>query len=248
MRILLCALTGMGNHVLEALLSWPGLTELSVLTRREAGGFPHYPCGQLSELCAARGVPCRDALRLDSAEGRAFVADFAPELLLCATFHQRIPAEVLALARRAALNIHSSLLPAYRGATPTNWAIMRGEARTGVTFHQMCGEVDAGGVLLQSALEIGGRNDGELRQALGLLAADELRRVLDGVLSGALEAVPQREDKALWLPKAWSPEGLALLSRSSIPLDKIVRGFTPFPGREFIEGILNVCRGKAYLC
>lgn len=238
MRVLLCALTGMGNHVLEALLSWPGLTELSVLTRREAGRFPHYSCGQLSELCAARGVPCRDALRLDSAEGRAFVADFAPELLLCATFHQRIPAEVLALARRAAINIHPSLLPAHRGPTPTNWAILRGEAETGVSFHELSEGLDEGGIYLQRRLAVGGRTDGELRLALAELAARELPAVLDGVLDGSLRQAPQDASLASWLPNIASEQGLALLLADPPPRERLERGLTPLPGPALLERIL----------
>jgi len=240
MRVLLCALTGMGNHVLEALLSWPRLTELSVLTRRETGRFPHYSCGQLSELCAARGVPCRSDLRLASSEGLEFATRFAPDVLLCATFHQRIPAEVLAVARFA-INIHPSLLPGYRGPTPTNWTILRGELETGISFHQMNEMIDEGGVYLQRRLLIGDRTDGELRQALAVLAAENLGPDLDGVIDGRLHPTPQDASKAFWLPNVSSDEGLSILIREKPRKERLVRGLTPLPGSTFVERVQQNC-------
>lgn len=242
MRLLFCALTGMGNAVLEALLAWPRLSALAVITRQEAGPFPHYPCGQLDALCAERGIPCRTDLRLADAEGLAFAQGFAPDVLLCATFHQRIPAEMLALPTRAAVNIHPSLLPGYRGPTPTNWAILRGETETGVSFHQLSEGLDEGGLYAQKRLAIGNRNDGELRQALAGLAAGAVRGVLDEILAEEpdkrLAPMPQDASQAFWLPKAGSDAGLKLLLKERPPLDRLQRGLSPLPGPEFLARVL----------
>jgi len=239
MRLLLCALTGMGNHVLESLMAWPRLGELAVITRREPGPFPHYCCGQLDALCASRGIVCRTDLRLDSAEGQAFVSGFAPSVLLCATFHQRIPAGILARRALRALNVHPSLLPGYRGPTPTNWAILRGEAETGISFHQLSEGLDEGGLYAQRRLAVGERTDGELRLALAELAASEVCGVLDEVLEGRLAPVDQDVSRASWLPKVGSPEGLKILLRERPPRERLQRGLTPLPGVDFLERVLR---------
>ena len=237
MRVLLCALTGMGNLVLEALLAWPRCMTLSVLTRSESGLFPHYSCGHLDALCADQGIPCRTDLSLTSPEALDYMRSFKPDVLLCATFHQRVPPEVLALAGRAALNIHMSLLPAYRGPTPTSWTILRGERETGISFHQLSEGLDEGVLYAQRRMAVNGRTDGELRLALSELAAAEVCGVLDGVLGGWLTPTPQDESRAFWLPKAGSEEALTLLVGERPPLERLERGLMPQPGPDFLARV-----------
>ena len=167
------------------------------------------------------------------------MAGFTPDVLLCATFHQRIPAEVLAQARRCALNIHSSLLPGFRGPTPTNWAILRGERETGVSFHQLTEGLDEGGLFTQMRLEVGQRTDGELRLALAELAAREVCGVLDGIVDGKLTPRPQDPSQAFWLPRAGSDEGLGILLRERPPKDRLLRGLSPLPGPDFLARVLR---------
>lgn len=239
MRVLLCALTGLGNPILESLLAWPRMSALFVITRREPGRFPHYSCAQLDAHCSSLGIPCRTDLRLDSPEGLAVVGGFKPDVLICATFHQRIPSSVLGQIGRLRLNIHSSLLPALRGPTPTNWAILRGEEETGITFHQLSEGLDEGALYAQRRLAVGNRTDGELRHALAELAAAELRDVLDKILDGELAPVAQDVTQASSFPRVATEEGLKIILQEKIPLGRLERGLTPMPGPDFLERVLR---------
>lgn len=239
MRVILCALTGMGNHIFESLRTWSRLRALLVITRREPGPFPHYPCDQLDALCAGQGVACRTDLCLDSCEGRGVVEGFKPDVLLSATFHQRIPAWALAPFTPLALNIHPSLLPGYRGPTPTNWAILRGEPETGVSFHKLVKEMDAGDLYAQRRLPIGGRTDGELRLALAELAASAVCGILEEIVDGRLAAVPQDTSKSTWQPKVDSEAGFAILRQQRLSQERLKRGLTPMPGPKFLERIVR---------
>src|SRR5688572_8708205 len=82
------------------------------------------------------------------------LARFAPDLILVATFARKLPSQVLAEAKQAAINVHASLLPRYRGALPEFWVLRNGELETGVSIHLMTETFDAGPVIAQAALPI----------------------------------------------------------------------------------------------
>ncbi len=83
-----------------------------------------------------------------------------PELIVVAAYGRILPDDILALPPKGCINVHSSLLPKYRGAAPINWAIINGEAETGVTIMYMADELDAGDVILQAATPIHPEEDG----------------------------------------------------------------------------------------
>lgn len=237
MKCLLCALTGVGNDALLTLLESSVVTDILVVTRREPDEFPYYPCGQLTDLCAKKGVRCLTDLALCSEEAYAILREFAPDVLIAATFDQIIPQNVLALPAKEAINVHPSLLPRYRGATPTNWAIICGEERSGVTIHKLTVELDGGDILLARDCPIRGLTDGEVRQRLSMLAGEMLAECLVLLETGDVHPRKQDLSQASSFPKITSEKGLSMLRRGNYSQEHIRLGLTPFPGVKILDGI-----------
>lgn len=233
MRVLLAALTGMGNEALAALRACPLVRELVVVTRREAGPFPYYPCPQLADACREAGVECRLDADLDSPAGFDLVGAFAPDVLLTATYHRIVPRRVLE-ACALAVNIHPSLLPLYKGPTPTNWAVACGEAESGASFHLLAAEIDSGHLLMQYRTPIAGLTDGEVRQRVYALAGRHTPDLLAAVAAGACAPAPMAEGGSAH-PRFASERGVQLLRAGGFTRENLLRAATPYPGTQFLE-------------
>ncbi len=172
LNVVLFALTGFGNSVLNALLDDDRCRVSAVFTVKYKDPFPFYPEQQLGDLCAARDVSCHFNVKVGSPEGLALLRAYAPDLIVVATFKQILSGEVLSIPRLAAVHFHPSLLPRYRGPCPTNAALLHGDSATGVTAHYVTEGLDEGNSLFQRSTVIDETdNDGRLRKKLTLLAA-----------------------------------------------------------------------------
>lgn len=233
MRVLLAALTGMGNAVLEALRASALVEALLVVSREETGPFPYYPCPHLTQACTEAGQDCRTDADLDTEAGLALVRSFAPDLILTATYHRIVPRTVIDSARWA-VNIHPSLLPFYKGPTPTNWAVAYGERYSGVSFHLLEAQIDSGSLLMQYRSPIGQMNDGEVRRALYALAASHVDDLLVGLSQGTCEPVRMAMEGSAQ-PRFGSSQGIKLLQSGTFLHENLVRAATPYPGTEFLK-------------
>jgi methionyl-tRNA formyltransferase len=129
------------------------------------------------------------------------------------------------------VNVHFSLLPAYRGAAPVQWAIARGESATGVTTMKIATELDAGDLYLQAPVAIGERERAPtLFSRLAETGADLLSRTLDGLAEGLLEAIPQDPSRATFAPILAREDGAWRPAWTAAEIDCRVRGFDPWPG------------------
>lgn len=233
MRVLLAALTGMGNEVLSALRACPLVKALAVVTRREAGPFPYFPCQPLELACREAEVECRVDADLDSQAGLDLVGAFAPDLLLTATYHRMVPQGVLDAAPLA-VNIHPSLLPLYKGPTPTNWAVAYGEAESGVSFHLLAAEIDSGPLLMQYRFPIVGLTDGETRQRLYALAGRHAPDLLAAMEANACAPAPMAQGGSTQ-PRFASKQGLSFLRAGGFARENLIRAVTPYPGTQFLQ-------------
>ncbi len=234
MKLCLFALTGFGNPVLEEVLNLPEIRDVVVYTRKEKGVFPHYECEQLADLCKRKGI-CAGTIPVSSAEAYEKVRNFKPDMLLLATFNQKISDRIIRLAAMGAVNIHPSLLPKYRGPTPTNWAVINGEGESGVTFHTLEADFDMGDILFQRKVPINGLTDGELRKRLAGLAGEMIRPFFDLYTAGKIEPLAQNKSEGHYYPNIASEEGLELLRRGAFDPKNIIRGVTPCPGTKILS-------------
>jgi len=142
-----------------------------------------------------------------------------------------LPAQILEIPRLGCVNVHFSLLPSLRGAAPVQWAIIRGELKTGVTIMLMDEGLDTGPILLQSELEIGGRETaGQLMTRLTEVGAGVLVRTLDLMEEGDIIPLSQDDSLATVAPKLSSADARIDWDLSAKEIERRIRAFSPDPG------------------
>ena len=186
------------------------------------------------KLCAQeQAIRVWQPEKIKTAEARA---QFEPLLreadaAVVAAYGRILPQWMLDAPHWGCLNVHSSLLPKYRGAAPINWAIARGERETGVTIMKMDAGLDTGPMLLQGKTEIGATETGaELTERLSQIGAELLVEALRRLERGELEATPQNDAEATYAPILKREDGQVDWARLAAEVDARRRAFTPFPG------------------
>ena len=143
----------------------PSLEGLAKAGHQIAGVFsqPDKPVGRhhnklqptpVKERALALGVPVYQPATLRDGAALAILRELDPELVVVAAYGRFLPDDILALPPKGCVNVHSSLLPKYRGSAPINWAILNGERATGVTIQRMVHDMDAGDIILQRSTPI----------------------------------------------------------------------------------------------
>ena len=156
---------------------------------------------------------------------------WAPDLIVVAAFGQLLRPEVLDLPPHGCLNVHASLLPRFRGASPIAAALLRGDAKTGITIMRMDVGLDTGPILAQAAIAIEADDTREsLTQRLAPLGATLLLEVISLYLAGTLTARPQDETGVVLAPLLKKEDGQLDFSRPADQLERQVRAFMPWPG------------------
>ena len=155
----------------------------------------------------------------------------SPDLLVVVAFGQILSGKLLDLPRLAPLNVHASLLPAYRGPAPINWAIINGESQTGVTTMFMDRGVDTGPILLIRKTNIGEiETAGSLHDRLSKLGAELLIETIAGLKASTVSSRSQPKEGISHAPLLRMSDGLLDWNRSAIELARLVRGLDPWPG------------------
>ena len=200
---------------------------------------PDKPQGRGGRLSAspvkaaalALGLPLFQPEKVRAKEFVQTVRDLAPEIIIVAAFGQIIPQRMLDIPSLGCINVHGSLLPRWRGAAPMQYALMAGDAVTGVTTMMMDAGLDTGDILQQASLSLDAIADlGELETKLSEIGADLLMQTLVALAAGTCPRVPQ--DEALVTPAPSLPPDIGALdwARPAEELHNLVRGVTPKPG------------------
>ena len=163
----------------------------------------------------------------------------ADVIVVCA-YGQLLPKAILTMPKYGCINIHASLLPAYRGAAPINWAIIRGDRETGITIMQMDEGMDTGAILAQERLPVDpGDTAGTLTEKMSGLGATMIVQALPLIESGALKPAAQDEAKATLAPLLKKEDGLIDWTLAALDIHNRVRGLTPWPGAyTFLDGVM----------
>ena len=167
----------------------------------------------------------------------------APDLAVVIAYGKILPRRYLALPRWGCVNLHASLLPAYRGAAPIQWSVIKGEREAGVSVMRLDEGMDTGGVALTRALEVGeGETAGELHDRLSSLSAEALKEALEAWARAPLTFTPQDHTLATHAPMLSKEDGLLRWERPALELYHLARGVHPWPGAytELPEGSLKV--------
>lgn len=199
--------------------------------RRSGRGKKTRP-SPVKRVAAAGDVEVFQPRRVrENPEAVEVLAGWRPDVAVVAAYGQILPLEMLEVPPMGCLNIHASLLPAYRGAAPINWCIVRGEERAGVTIMQMDEGLDTGPMLTRRAIEIDELMTAQqLHDQLAELGADLLVETLDGLLDGSVEPTPQDDEQASWAPMLSKDDGLVDWTQTARQVADHIRGLNPWPG------------------
>ena len=220
----------------------PSLEGLAKAGHQIAGVFsqPDKPVGRhhnklqptpVKERALALGVPVYQPATLRDGAALAILRELDPELVVVAAYGRFLPDDILALPPKGCVNVHSSLLPKYRGSAPINWAILNGEQATGVTIQRMVHDMDAGDIILQRSTPIGEAEDAAaLYDRLAVMGGELAVEAVAQIEAGTAVYTPQDHTQATQAPmlsKAMSPVDW---TRSAQEVFNQIRGLYPWPG------------------
>lgn len=181
--------------------------------------------------CALKhGIPILQPVKIREQETVEELKKYPADLFVVAAFGQLLSEEILSMPRFGCVNIHASLLPAYRGAAPIQWVILNGETRTGVTIQQMAKGLDTGDMLLKKTVEIDEKETGaSLHDKLMLTGAELIVEVLPKIEKGELIPEKQDESKASYYGRLTKSMGLIDWNQDAVSIERLIRGLNSWP-------------------
>ena len=184
----------------------------------------------VKEVAIAHDLPVFQPENFREEETVEQLRQLKPDVVAVVAYGRILPQKVLDIPEKGCINIHASLLPAYRGSAPYQWAVLDGLKETGVTAMYLCREMDAGDMIDTAKTPIGeNETAGELLDRLAVLGAELLDKTLQGIEDGTVQSVPQDHSKATYAP---------MLDKTMCPIDftktaqqvhNHVRGMNPWP-------------------
>jgi methionyl-tRNA formyltransferase len=201
---------------------------------RPAGRGRKLTPSPVKQAALAANIPVEQPETLKTAEARATLEAYRPDLMIVVAYGLILSRKVLAIPHLGCWNVHASILPRWRGAAPIQRAILAGDTETGVDLMQMEAGLDTGPVLLERRTPIT-RDDtgGTLHNRLSALGADVLAEGLRRTLAGeTLEATTQSEAGVMYAHKLEKAEAQLDFSRPALALERQVRAFDPWPVAE----------------
>jgi methionyl-tRNA formyltransferase len=186
--------------------------------------------GPVKAIAIAHGIPVLQPEKLTRDPWEGAMADAGADLGVVAAYGKILPDWLLALPPRGLVNVHASLLPKYRGASPVHRAVMNGDTETGVTIMRVVKALDAGAMLATVALPIGpdDRTD-DVERVLAGIGAQLLAETVDRMAAGDVLEVPQDEARATYAPRLVKDEGLIHWARPARAIHDQVRALHPWP-------------------
>ena len=223
--------------ILEALLGWEGGRVSAVYTQ------PDRPCGRGQEcrptpvkaLALEKGLPIHQPENFKDQAAIDELAALRPDLLVVAAYGLILPKAVLDIPALMAINVHASLLPRYRGASPIQAALLAGETVTGITIMRMEEGLDSGPILVQRALRIGYDDTAEtLHDQLAEFGGELLLEALERIRTGAVREIDQDEELATYAPRLTKAMGEIDFDRPAEEVHNHIRAMHPWPGAYFV--------------
>lgn len=218
---------------LSALIDEPGFDVVCVVTQpdRPKGRGRKPAPSPVKTLALRHGIPVLEPLRIRDEGFIDTLRGLKLDFIVVVAYGKILPPSVLEIPKMGCINLHASLLPKYRGASPINWAIMRGEKETGVCTMLMDEGMDTGPLLLEERVSIGEDETAEeLERRLSLLGPPLVVKTLKLLAEGRI--TPRRQDNSLvtYAPMLKKEDGRIDWRRSAQEIKNLVRGVYPWPG------------------
>ena len=233
LRIVFMGTAELSCASLQALIATPDFKVLAVVTRpdRPKGRDLKLQPTPVKELALRENLP---VLQPEKARSESFLDELralAPELIAVAAYGQILPRSILDLPRFGCLNVHTSLLPKYRGPGPIQWAILNGDAETGVTIMKIDATLDTGDIVAQESTPIGPEDDSAiLHDRLAKMGAELLVRTIPEYVAGKVRPRPQPAEGVSYARKITKQDGRIDWQQKAGVIWNRVRGLVPWPG------------------
>jgi len=197
---------------------------------RQKGRGKTVQCPPVKEAASEYGIEVYQPQKVRRPECVEYLKKQNADMIIVAAFGQLLPKEILDLPPYGCVNVHASLLPKYRGASPIQWAVINGEKTAGVTIMQMGEGLDTGDILAQSSLPLAAdETGGSLFDKLAEEGAKLLVKTLPHIEDGSVMRTPQNEDEATYVGMIKKTMGDIDWTRPAAEIERLVRGLNPWP-------------------
>lgn len=184
----------------------------------------------VKEYALSQNLTVYQPLKMRDGEALKIVQDLAPDLTVVAAYGKILPDDILQTPKYGSINVHSSILPKYRGAAPINWAILNGETETGVTIMHMAAELDAGDIITISKTPIGEDEEaGSLTMRLAEIGAQALSETVEKIAAGTAARTAQNHEESTYAPMLSKELSNVDWTKSAHEIHCQIRGLQPWP-------------------
>ena len=233
LRVVFMGTAELSCDSLRALIESPEFQVVAVVTQpdRPKGRELKLHPSPVKQLALQANLPVLQPERAREETFLGALRDLRPDLVAVAAYGQILPQSILDLPRFGCLNVHTSLLPRYRGAAPIQWAILNGDAETGVTIMKMDAGLDTGDILTQATTPIHPEDTAvTLHARLAALGAELLVQTIPDYVAGKVASRPQPTEGVSHAPKIKKQDGRIDWNQAAQAIWNRVRGLVPWPG------------------
>ena len=213
-----------------------GQNIIAIITQpdKQVGRGKHIESPPVKVLAESLSIPCLQPAKLTNTEFNGVLSELAPELIVVAAYGKILRSPILDYPKYGCINVHASLLPRWRGASPIQAAILHGDAQSGVTIMKMDAGIDTGAIISSRTCPIENEDTAETLSAkLADLGARLLVHTLPAYLAGEIIPVPQAENGATYAGMIKKEDGLIDFSQPAEDIERMVRALHPWPNAYF---------------
>lgn len=224
MKIVFMGTSDFSLGILQALYQKHQILAVVTQEDRPSGRGKKLKSPPVKDFCEKRAIKCFQYL-----PSREELIAYEADVMVVAAYGRILPENLLNLYSYGAINVHTSLLPKYRGASPIQTALLWGEERTGISIMKMAPGMDTGEIYLQKELEVGELRYGELEEELMKLAVDPLLETLDNLEKGQASSWEQEEEEASYCSKILKADSQVDWTRGAREIEGLIRALWPNP-------------------
>jgi methionyl-tRNA formyltransferase len=234
LRIVFMGTPALAAHILDRLIAAAGSDFIisGVVSRPDQPrkrGLKLEP-SEVGAVAERAGLATLKPTKIRTPEFLAELKSFEPDLLVVAAYGRILPNPILALPRLMPINVHASLLPRYRGASPIEGAILAGDHESGVTIMRVIEEMDAGPILLQRAIPLAyDETQGTLKEKLAVLGAQALLEAIAQFRAGTVKETPQNEAVATYTAPIKKEHSVIDWNSEAVQIERMIRAHDPWP-------------------
>lgn len=219
------------SRLADGMSPWGELVGVVAQPDKPVGRGLQMQAPPVKQEALARGLEVAQPSKARDPEFLRLLHRMAPDVIVVAAYGQLLPPDLLAIPRFGCLNVHTSLLPRWRGAAPIQWAILEGDTETGITLMRMDAGLDTGDILAMERTAVRPDDTGQiLHDRLAVLGGDLLIRTLPDWLEGRITPRPQGPQGVTYARKLTREDGRLDWRRPAAVLERQIRALNPWPG------------------